>query len=81
MKKGDIVKLIVGLVVLSVAGIFLYSQFAPAPSSVSTITVDKIRPIDSDFNNDDLNVLKQQKSFSTTIDLGSGIGNPNPFGH
>lgn len=57
MKKRDIIIIIVSAVILVIVGALLYRYLAP-PTSDSGVQVVVPHPVDPNFNQDQLNVLK-----------------------
>ncbi len=57
MKKRDIIIIIVSAVILLIVGLLLYRYLAP-PTSDSGVQVVVPHPVDPNFNQDQLNVLK-----------------------
>lgn len=57
MKKRDIIIIIVSAVILLIVGALLYRYLAP-PTSDSGVQVVVPHPVDPNFNQDQLNVLK-----------------------
>ncbi len=75
MKRRDVIIIIVSVVILIVVGALLYRYLAP-PSSDSGIQVIVPHPVDPNFNQQQLNVLKNNvQDYSPNITPKDSSGN------
>lgn len=75
MKKKDIITIVISVIIFIVAGALIYRYFVPPPKD-SGIKVVIPRPVDPNFNQDQLNVLKNDvKDFSPDLTPKDNGGN------
>jgi hypothetical protein len=84
MKRKEMIQLGIAVVILFAAGVLIYTSLAPKKSSGKSdkYTVEKVKMIDPDFDNSALQQISNNtkvRDFYTEPDLGSGLGNQQPF--
>lgn len=84
MKRKEFIQLGVAVVILFAAGILIYTSLAPkkGTSASEKYTVEKVKMIDADFDEEGLQQISNNskvRDFYTEPDLGSGLGNQQPF--
>ena len=84
MKSKEVIQLGVAVVILAIAGYFIYTFLVPQKSSASKKpTYEKITPLSADFDQDTLSNLSDSNKYHdyyTDPDLKNGLGNSQPFG-
>ncbi len=85
MKPKEITQLIVAIVIFAIAGFLIYSQLGPKSGGKDGkgVSVEKVTKIPSGFNDQSLSVIgdsSRVRDFYSPPDLGSGLGNSQPFG-
>ncbi len=84
MKRKEMIQLGVAVVILFAAGLLIFTMLAPKKSSSSgeKYTVEKVKMIDADYDEQALQQISNNskvRDFYTEPDLGSGLGNQQPF--
>lgn len=84
MKRKEMIQLGIAVVILFAAGVLIYTSLAPKKSSSSSekYTVEKVNMIEGDFDEEALQQISNNskvRDFYTEPDLGSGLGNQQPF--
>lgn len=84
MKRKEYIQLGVAVVILFAAGILIYTSLFSKKNSSSTqkYTVEKVKMIDADYDEQALQQISNNskvRDFYTEPDLGSGLGNQQPF--
>ncbi len=77
MRRRDVVVIIISVIIVVIAGGLLYRYLAP-PTKDSTIKVEIPHPVDPTFNQEQLNVLKNDVvDFSQDINPDEGQQQPS----
>lgn len=76
MKRRDVITLIVSIVILLVAAALLYRYFVP-PAKNNGVEVEVPRPVETTFNKDQLDTLKNNvRDFTPDINPTDSAGKP-----
>ncbi len=82
MKTKDIIYIVLAAVIFTILGVVIYQQFF-ASKQKNQVTYEVITPINSGFNKQALETLKNPlvaRDFAIPVDLKTGLDNTKPFG-
>ncbi|HUC20260.1 MAG TPA: hypothetical protein VMR98_02065 [Candidatus Polarisedimenticolaceae bacterium] len=83
MKQKELIQLVAAVIILSIAGLLIFMQFAPKSSGKpEQLTYEKITKLHNEFSTDALQALTDAsiaRDFYAPPDLNSGVGNTQPF--